>query len=202
MVKLVDDLLNVSRIETGRLKIDPQVIDLIVFIEDIIKELAPWANEFDCRIVFNKPDVKLPQLKVDKTMFRQVVHNLITNAIRYSPASSEVNVEINIKNKEFTVSVGDKGIGIPKESQARIFNKFFRAENARIKETEGSGLGLYISKMIMEQSGGRIWFESPTMFRDDKAGNKEGYGTTFYVSLPLEGMKAQDGEKGLAGGGS
>ncbi len=82
----------------------------------------------------------------------------------------------------------DDGIGIPKDKQKRIFEKFFRADNAQKIETEGSGLGLYISKMIIEFSGGKIWFES-----------EENKGTKFYVSIPLKGMKAKKGEKILEG---
>jgi signal transduction histidine kinase len=93
--------------------------------------------------------------------------------------------------------VSDEGIGIPKQAQSRIFEHFFRAENAREHAADGSGLGLYLAKMIMETAGGKIWFKSPIKFRKGPSGMKEGFGSTFYASIPVGGMRGREGERRL-----
>jgi PAS domain S-box-containing protein len=187
MIELVNDLLNVSRIETGRLKIDPKPTQLDEFIQSIIDESAPVLKEHHCSIIFEKLVKKIPLVPIDQTLVHQVFHNLITNAIRYSAdGGCGIYVKLDQKDDYYVISVRDNGIGIPKNEQSRIFQKFFRADNAQKKVTEGNGLGLYVAKMIVEASGGKIWFES-----------ESGKGTTFYVTLPKEGMKVKKGEKGI-----
>jgi len=189
MVRLVNDLLNVSRIESGRLSIVPELIFVDKFISTIIEEAKPLAQAKNCKIIFLKPKKKLARIALDVNLVRQVVHNLITNAIKYSREEGGfVNVELkNYDQKNILIKVSDNGIGIPKEKQDRIFQKFFRADNAVKSETEGTGLGLYVSKMIVESSGGKIWFDS-----------KENKGTSFYFILPKKGMKKKEGAKGLS----
>jgi PAS domain S-box-containing protein len=197
MIKLVNDLLNISRIETGRLKVEPEPTDLVSFISDIVQEIWPWSATLHREVVFEKPE-GLPKIAIDKTLIRQVVHNMITNAVRYSPASKNpVKVELEKKDDGYVISVLDEGIGIPKEAQGKIFGKFFRADNAREVEGEGSGIGLYICKSIVDMTGGKIWFKSPTAFKKVD-GVEIGYGTTFYLSVPVFGMKKHEGEKELA----
>jgi len=196
MVKLVNDLLNVSRIETGRLKIEPELVQLEDFIQNIINEAMPLAKAKNCAIIFNKPRKKLPKVSIDPSLMRQVIHNLVMNAVRYSRPAKNCGMKVtlereNKKSKEqesnILISVADNGIGIPKEMQSRIFEKFFRADNAVKAVAEGTGLGLYIAKMIVESSGGKIWFES----EKDK-------GSTFYFTIPAGGMKEKEGEVGIA----
>lgn len=190
MIELVNDLLNVSRLETGRLKISPSPTKMEDFIADVISEVEPVAKKKGCKIVFTRPESNLPTVWIDQSLVRQVIHNLITNAIRYTPAENgEIIVSVSQDGGEYTISVRDNGIGIPAEAQPRIFEKFFRADNAIMKEAEGSGLGMYVAKMVVEASGGKIWFESPV--------NGQDYGTMFSVSIPAHGMVARDGEKGL-----
>ncbi len=198
MVQLVNDLLNVSRLETGRLKIDPKLTDLVEFIEDVIHELEVWSKGRKCGVIFQKPKKNPSKIAIDSVLMRQVIHNLITNAVRYSPANGEVVINLLEKGEKYLVSVADQGIGIPKDAQGKIFQKFFRADNARAVEGEGSGIGLYIAKMIMEASAGRLWFVSPTLKKKGIKGGAEGYGTTFYVTIPKHGMAAHEGERGLA----
>ena len=189
MVKLVNDLLNVSRIETGRLKIEPESIQMEDFIQSVIDEVEPLAKESKCHITFIKPKPKLQKIGIDYTLMRQVIYNFITNSIRYSSKKQcDIIVTLEQKGDSYITSVKDNGIGIPKKIQSRIFEKFFRADNARKVETEGSGLGMYVAKMIVEASGGKVWFES-----------QENKGSTFHASLPSKGMKKKDGEKGLIG---
>ncbi len=189
MVRLVNDLLNVTRIESGRLMVNPQPIDLEKFIEDIITEVKPLAGSKKIKIIFKKPRPKLPEINLDQNLIRQVIHNLIVNAIRYSsPQNGQVKISLERKGKKYyLITIKDNGIGIPAKARDRIFEKFFRADNAVKRVTEGTGLGLYVSKMIVESSGGKIWFES-----------KNGRGTQFFVTLPTKGMKPKKGERGLA----
>lgn len=175
MSRLVNDFLNVSQLETGRLKIELKPTLLEDFIKDIIDDVYQLAREHKCTIIFKKPKVKLPGISIDPALMRQVIHNLITNAIRYSPTEKgEVLVQLEQKNNNYLISIKDNGIGIPKDVQQRIFGKFFRADNAKEMQHEGSGLGLYISKIIIEAFGDKIWFES-----------EENKGTTFFITIPL-----------------
>lgn len=188
MIQLVNDILNVCRLESGGLRIEPVPTQMEDFISDIIKEAKSSDEKHKPTIVFHKPKTKLPEIPLDQTLMRQVIHNFITNAIRYCrPKHCRVEVELKQKDGTFQVSVKDNGIGIPKDEQAKIFGRFFRARNAVALETSGTGLGLYFARMITETAGGRIWFESD-----------EGKGTTFYVTIPAKGMKRRGGEKGLA----
>lgn len=202
MVTLVNDLLNVSRIETGRLKIEPVSIDIVAFAKDVIHELMPWAQAKSCSIKLNVSQESLPYIPIDASLMRQVIDNLLTNAIRYSSPLKECDIALTltlqnegiapeandpfVPSSSLIIAVSDKGIGIPQESQPRIFEKFFRADNAATTEVRGSGLGLYLAKMIVEASGGKIWFES-----------QEGEGATFYVAIPMQGMVKKAGERGL-----
>jgi len=187
MIKLVNDLLNVSRLDTGVLKIDPKLVQFEKIIEHVIEDQKVLIAKKQCKVTFKKPKKKLPTVLLDESLIKQVIHNLLTNAIRYSKSIKGkilIKLELRDENKDYLLTVSDNGIGIPKNKQRHIFEKFFRTDEARKMESEGSGLGLYISKMIIESSGGRIWFES-----------KENKGTKFYVSIPLKGMKQKKGEK-------
>ena len=129
---------------------------------------------------------------IDPTLMRQVFHNLLINAIKYTKLAKKSRINVRVaeaqKTNEVVVSVKDEGIGIDIKAQPAIFEKFFRADVARRLSPEGSGLGLYVSKMIIEASGGRILFES--------AGH--GKGAVFSIALPQKGMKTKKGPKGLA----
>jgi two-component system sensor histidine kinase VicK len=189
MVQLVSDLLNVSRLESGRLKIEPVPTDLAAFIDEVRKELEPQIHAVDCQVSLKLPEKKIEKVNVDQVLLRQVIVNLLTNAIRYSSQNKEGSVIVSLiaDEKGYMISVKDNGIGIPKDVQGRIFEKFFRADNARGIVADGNGLGLYLAKQIMDSSGGAIGFES------------SGQGTTFYATIPITGMKSKAGEKGLEG---
>jgi len=189
MVMLVNDLLNVTRIESGKLRVEAVPTDVIVFIKNIIAEAKPLAVERNQKIIFSPEKRNWHKIPFDQGLLRQVIHNLITNALRYSPDNiGEVNVVLKKENDDFfLISVKDNGIGIPKEAQKNIFEKFFRADNAIKAVTEGTGLGLYVSKMITHSAGGKIWFKT-----------KKSRGTTFFVRLPFKGVKSKEGSRGLA----
>lgn len=187
MIKLVIDILNTSRIEMGRVKVEPQPLQLADLIQTELDELEPVVKEKKVKIEFAKPPKLLPPLPLDEVLMDQVIHNLLTNAVRYTPAGGKVTIGLDTNGKDYQVSVTDTGIGIPEDEQPKIFQRFFRAENAVRTEAEGTGLGLYLVKMILDIAGGKIWFES-----------KQGKGTTFYVTIPSKGMKKRAGEKSLA----
>jgi signal transduction histidine kinase len=194
MSYLINDLLNLSRIEAGKIRVEPVSVKVDAFIQKVIEDFKPVAAEKSCNIIFNKTNVDFPNIMLDQNLLRQVILNLLANAVSYSREGqcsikvglgmigdlpSETCAGANCKN--VLVSVKDSGIGIPKEEQGRIFEKFFRAPNALKRVTAGTGLGLYISKLVLESLGGKIWFESA-----------EGEGTTFYFTLPLSGAKRRE----------
>jgi PAS domain S-box-containing protein len=202
LVVLVNDLLNVSRIESGRMKIDPKPTDVMALIRDIVKEVFPLTKGTQCLVKIDNASQTLSPVSLDQNLFRQVVHNLLTNAIRYSPQNRKTEVVVHVSKKNVTkktkhphlnagqyivVSIEDHGIGIPKDAQPHLFEKFYRAENALHAAPEGSGLGLYLVKTVVDASDGKIWFETA-----------EGKGTTFSIAFPTKGMKKREGEKGLA----
>jgi len=189
MIKLVNDLLDVSRIEAGKVKVEPKNISLISLTKELINELCHFSEAHNCR-VFIESDKDLPKVHVDPTRIRQVILNLLTNAIKYSQGQGKVVINFSVMDadkiiipselakglsgKQILVKIIDDGIGIPQDQKNQVFSKFFRADNAIPVSTEGSGLGLYITKAIVDSSGGRIWYDS-----------KEGHGTTFYFTLPI-----------------
>lgn len=198
--RIVNDLLQVSRAETGSLQIKSGVVDIENSIEKILKESELLVQAKECKFVFKKPQRKIPKITIDPILFHHVIYNLIANSIRYSPGDRcDIIITLEASDiKEFTISVKDKGIGIRKEDQSKVFEKFFRTEGALQMEKEGTGLGLYAVKIIVEMLGGKVWFESPTFVEktpsDAKAlagkpaGKEEGRGTTFYITLPIKGV--------------
>lgn len=175
MITLVNDLLNVSRIDTGnKFNIEKQKTDIIKSIKEAVEENKILAKDSQIELKFQKDFPKKLTLNIDPDKMFEVFKNLINNAIKYS--SQKDSVEIGIKersNKSITFFIKDEGLGIPEEAQKRIFQKFFRAQNVLKNQTDGSGLGLYIAKAIIEGHDGEISFESEV----DK-------GTTFYIKLP------------------
>lgn len=175
MITLINDLLNVTRIESGRYLYQPS----FVHMEDIIEaQLQLYKEEADKKgIVFTfvHPPIQCPKVLVDPEKIGIVVQNLLDNALHYTFGGGKVTVSLSHGTKELEVHVADTGLGIPAKEQARIFEKFFRASNVKKVYTEGSGLGLYIAKHIVEIHGGKIWFESA-----------ESKGTTFTFTIPLK----------------
>ena len=173
MKELIEDLLIVSRIETAKLPIKKMEFSLEDLVKELIKELTPFALASNVEIKFlNKED--LPKVFADPSQIRLVIENLLDNAIRYIKGRGVVEIKVERKEKNLYLEIRDTGVGIPKEEQKYIFQKFFRSENALRYQTQGSGLGLYISKAIIEKSEGKIGFKS-----------QKGIGSTFWFTLPL-----------------
>ena len=179
--RLFQDLLDISKVEDGRMKNNPKVINVNEFLKDIFDGLATKANEKQLNYIF-MPDIidegKEKSLQpifyanIDPDHFREVVSNLIENAIKYTP-SGEVVVNITGDDKQISVSVKDSGIGIPAEDIPHLFQKFYRVDNSDTREIGGTGLGLYLSRRLAEAMSGNLRVES-----------KYKEGSTFYLEIP------------------
>ena len=178
MVELVNALLDVSRLELGTFTIEPKSTDIIKLTQSVINEQGPQIHIK--KLLFSFSGEEIPFIHTDPKLFRMVVQNLLSNSIKYTPDGGQIDLSISLDGpKNIQLKISDTGYGIPKNQQDRIFTKLFRADNVREKDTDGTGLGLYIVKSVVEHSGGKIWFESP----------KENSGTTFFITLPIKALK-------------
>jgi len=175
MINLINDLLDVTRIEEGRYLYKPAPADIADLAQSVVDSSQEEIKRKNIKLAFQKPKKSLPKVKVDSEKIKIVIQNLLDNAVKYTFSGGEVTMSINYAKKEIEFSIKDNGVGIPKDQQEKIFTKFFRGANVVRMETDGSGIGLFISKNIVDAHGGKIWFES-----------EEGKGTTFYFTLPTE----------------
>lgn len=173
MISLIEDMLYADRLESGKNPVMYEDGDITSIIDEVLLDLYPKIQGKNLKVTFEKRDV-VPSIKIDKEKIRAVVQNILENAVKYSRVASDIVVSIIKEAEEVVLSVKDSGIGIPKDQQKYLFTKFFRAKNAMKTETEGTGLGLFIVKNIIEKHGGRMWCES----EEDK-------GTTFFVALKI-----------------
>ncbi len=156
---LVDDLLDIARIEAGSLELNLLDLNVQQEIEETIQNMQSQVSEKRINLKFNiPPDLGL--VKGDRLRFSQVMTNLLSNACKYSSAEATVTISASDNQKEVQINIADTGIGISEADQARLFNKFFRADNTSTQEESGTGLGLYITKLLVEAHHGRIWTDS------------------------------------------
>jgi len=174
MIELINDLLDVTRIEEGKFLFKPTVTDIEPIIEFVINSYREESTRKNIQIEIKKPEKKLPKITLDVEKIRLAIQNLLDNALRYTLPGGKITVSLRLLEKEVEIQVKDTGVGIPKEQREQVFAKFFRASNVVKMDTEGSGLGLFITKNIVEAHGGKVWFES-----------EEGKGTTFHITLPI-----------------
>jgi hypothetical protein len=190
MASLIEAILDVSRIELGKLVVDTRPTDVMASVNAIINSMLPIARDKHIRVQTSfVPQTLLASM--DATLLHIILQNLLSNAIKYCPDGGEVSVLVARQQTQILISVSDNGSGIPKELQNRVFNKLYRTPSARVSNEPGTGLGLYIVQSIVTETGGKIWFQS-----------EEGVGTTFYVSFPLSGMKDARGNVQLQKGGA
>lgn len=184
MITLIKDLLNVSRLEMGNFQISPSEFSIKDLINEVLKEFLPKIKNKE--IKFKKYIEKgIPKLFLDFTLLRIVFQNLISNAIKYTKKGDRIEIKISKRSGgKLLIQVSDNGFGIPKKDQSKIFTKLFRADNIKMIDPDGTGLGLYLTKGIVGAFGGKIWFES-----------EENVGTTFFVLIPQKIFKKEGVKK-------
>lgn len=173
MIALVNDLLDVSRIEEGKFGFNFKDENIEDLIEKIVALLDNKIREKEINFSFIKPDIRLPMVKADSEKLYLALQNIIENAINYTPKKGSVEISIKEETKNIIIEIKDSGVGIPKSENNRLFNKFFRGKNVIRMQTEGTGLGLFIAKNIIERHNGAIYIES-----------EENKGTKATVWLP------------------
>lgn len=186
LLDLVNAMLNVSRIESGRLAVNPEPANLADISNKIIESLQPEIKNKKIDFIKEYSQENTPIINLDQKLAGAIIQNLLSNAIKYTPENGHVTLSISQDEKMLIAKVKDTGYGIPPDDQSKIFGKMFRAKNIQEVDPTGTGLGLYIVKSIIDQTGGKISFES-----------EEGRGTTFVVQFPLNGMQYKTGIKGL-----
>ncbi|MEX2033234.1 MAG: ATP-binding protein [Candidatus Colwellbacteria bacterium] len=177
LLKIVNDLLDVSKIEEGKFGYDFKQVNIIDFLSGILTNAEAMAKEYEVKLYFDRGGETALNLMIDATRLGLAISNLLDNAIKYNVKNGRVDVKLErlVDKPYLQISIQDTGIGVPPEEISKLFTKFFRAGNAVKAETEGAGLGLYIAKNIINRHGGTIRAES-TISR----------GTTFYFTLPLD----------------
>ena len=173
MVRLIGDFLNVSRLQTGKFIIDKHPIDLAKIVEQEVEGLEPNASARGLSFTYKKPK-NVPLMQLDENKIQQVIMNFADNAIYYSKENSKIKVSLSVVDNFVEFTVKDTGIGVPLAEQEQLFSKFFRATNARKQRPDGTGVGLFLAKKVIDAHDGKIIFES-----------KEGKGSTFGFRLPL-----------------
>lgn len=173
LVELVKDLLEVARSEFGKMNLEMKPVSLNKSIDEILEGFTEKAKKRNVKLVYKKPKAEII-VKTDVYKLKEVISNLIDNAIKYTINGGNVVIDSGVKGKMAVVSVEDNGIGIDKDNIKKLFSKFYRVKTKETKNIEGTGLGLFICKQIVENMGGKIWVESQI-----------GKGSTFSFSLPL-----------------
>lgn len=173
MVRLIGDFLNVSRLQTGKFVIEKRPVDLVHLVKRELESLESNAAVHGLKFVFKAPK-KIPELQLDESKIQQVIMNFSDNAIYYSKDNSKITVSVQKAGSWVEFTVKDTGIGVPAAEQDQLFNKFFRATNARQARPDGTGVGLFLAKKVVTDHGGEIIFEST-----------EGKGSTFGFRVPI-----------------
>lgn len=178
LIELVNSLLNVSRLELGTFAINPETIDIRTVIDEVLCELQPMVEKKG-QTMTSSIDATITTIEYDPKLLHMIVLNLLSNAVKYTPDHGQVECAATpAEGGQITITVKDNGYGIPVQQHDKIFTKLFRADNIQKVSTEGTGLGLYVIKSVVEKTKGTITFVSA-----------ENQGTTFHVSLPIHAAK-------------
>ncbi|MEK7817104.1 MAG: ATP-binding protein, partial [Actinomycetota bacterium] len=183
----IEDLLSVSRIEAGNLQMDLKPTDAAPTVHQVVKSVSQLSSIHN--FIVNVPD-GLRQVQIDADKLYQVLLNLLVNAVKYSPEGGKIVISASEEEDCVRFMVMDEGIGISSEHLPHIFERFYRVEEGESKGAPGTGLGLYVSKNLIEEMGGRIWVESI-----------DGKGSCFYFELPLARYEQEPEEQPKVGEG-
>lgn len=182
MINLVDELLNVSRLESGKVKPQPSSIHIKDVIARAIEAHQKNADTHSAEVIFRDADTHLPKVYADSVLIESVLDNYLSNAIEYSRPEmhNPISIFVDVNNDMLMVSVNDEGIGVKKEDEKKLFTSFFRSDEAIRMREEGTGLGLFVSKLIVDSSGGEVGFTQ-----------KDESGALFYFTLPIDAGKGK-----------
>ncbi len=177
LINLVNDMLNVSRIESGRLSLELKPIQIVDVLEKQVEELIPRAQQLGLKLKFVKPTYPIPLVNADHERIEQVIINLVGNSLKFTPSGGAINVSIKPQEKDLLITVIDNGRGMNKEELEKLFRKFGTMGESYLhkQEAQGTGLGLYLSKKLVEMHNGKMWATS----------EGEGKGSTFYFTIPF-----------------
>jgi len=174
LITLVNDLLNISRIESGKLELELEKSSIEKLITEVIKDLKIKADKKGIDLIWQKPEKEIPEIKIDYDKIRQVVMNIIDNSIKYTE-KGKVTVSAKKENDKIKITISDTGEGMNQEEIEHLFERFSRGSAGNKLYTEGAGLGLYVGKKFIEMHNGNIRAES----------EGQGKGSTFYLTLPI-----------------
>jgi PAS domain S-box-containing protein len=175
MNELISTLLNITRMESGSIAVTPKTFNVVSVINELTPELSVMAEHKSVKLDLQTKGKASLNIKSDPLILKEVVTNLASNAIKYTPEGGRVSIIIRPRRADILFHIQDSGWGIPLSAQEQVFSKFFRAQNIIQRETTGTGLGLYLVKGLLEVLNGKIWFAS-----------KEGKGTNFYFTIPRQ----------------
>ncbi|MBI5414937.1 PAS domain-containing protein [Candidatus Peregrinibacteria bacterium] len=173
IISLINDLLDVSRIDSGKIQDTPIPTNVVQIIENVLKEMEGYADERKIALSVEAQEPSLPHILVDPKLFREVIQNLVSNAVKFNRPQGIVRVVVQEVEKKLQIDIIDTGMGIPRRDHSRLFGKFYRGENATRSTESGTGLGLYLVKSYVEKWGGSVGFES-----------EENKGSTFSMVFP------------------
>jgi signal transduction histidine kinase len=174
--RMIDDLLEFSRMEAGRVKLHLAEVSLPAVAHAVVMKLAPLAEEAGLQLYLALPD-DLPEINGDRVRLEQVLTNLVENAIKFTPSGGQIHVSGERAGDRVRLTITDTGIGIPPAEQGKIFDRFYQVDGSERRAYRGTGLGLSICKHIVERHNGRVWVESDGV---------PGHGSRFHVELPVE----------------
>jgi PAS domain S-box-containing protein len=175
MIALINDLLDVTKIEEGKYISKKSLADILVVTKSAIELSKDIIEEKGINLSFAQPRETIPKVMIDKERMKIAIGNILDNAARYTSTNGKISILLKVERKEIEIQIKDNGIGIPYGEQKDVFNIFHRGSNAMKVDTQGTGLGLFIAKNIIEAHGGKIWFNS-----------KLKQGTTFYLTIPTK----------------
>jgi signal transduction histidine kinase len=180
-IKLVNVLLDVSHVESGILGVYAEPTNIAQLLTKLMKGFTE-ETEAHQLLVSEDYEANLPKLQVDPNLLQIILTNLLTNAIKYTPEKGVITLTLRNDRGGIVIAISDTGYGIPSAQQDKIFTKMFRADNARLRVADGTGLGLYLAKSIADYTGCDMWFEST-----------ENKGSIFYLRIPKKGMERKHG---------